>query len=152
MVVEDNPAYLYLIRKAFETQRGETRWILTAASDGEEALRLLFEEEDENVPLPELILLDWNLPRTNGEEVLVKAAGKVVRVEDRLEDGNMHTRENLPFIVAGKGGGSLKTGRFLTGIKGNQGDLLTTLLACMGVSLDRPLGIATKQIKEMKNT
>src|ERR1700760_4356996 len=70
MVVEDNPAYLYLIRKAFETQRGETRWILTAASDGEEALRLLFEEEDENVPLPELILLDWNLPRTNGEEVL----------------------------------------------------------------------------------
>jgi hypothetical protein len=68
-----------------------------------------------------------------------------------LEDGNKHTRENLPFIIAGKGGGSLKTGRFLTGIDGNQGDLLTTLLACMGVPLDRPLGIATKQIKEMMN-
>jgi hypothetical protein len=55
----------------------------------------------------------------------------------------------LPFIIAGGGGGSINTGRFLTEVKGNQGDLLTTLLACMGVPLDRPLGIATKQIKEM---
>lgn len=66
-----------------------------------------------------------------------------------LEDGNKHARENLPFIIAGKGGGSINTGRFLTNVKGNQGDLLTTLLACAGVPLDRPIGIATKQIKEM---
>ena len=66
-----------------------------------------------------------------------------------LEDGNKHSRENLPFIIAGRGGGSIRSGRFLTGIKGNQGDLLTTLLACVGIPLDRPLGIATKQIKEM---
>lgn len=69
-----------------------------------------------------------------------------------LEDGNTHTHRNLPFILAGRGGGSLKTGRFLTGIEGNQGDLLTTLLACMGVPLDRPLGIATKRITQMMNT
>ena len=67
-----------------------------------------------------------------------------------LEDGNKHTRENLPFIIVGGGGGSLKTGRFIT-TKGNQGDLLTTLLACMGIPVDRPIGIATKQIKEMIN-
>lgn len=66
-----------------------------------------------------------------------------------LEDGNKHTRQNLPFIIAGGGGGSLKTGRFIANANGNQGDLLTTLLACMGVPLDRPLGIATKRIKEM---
>ena len=66
-----------------------------------------------------------------------------------LEDGNKHARENLPFIIAGKGGGSINTGRFLAKTKGNQGDLLTTLLACAGVPLDRPIGIATKQIKEM---
>ena len=66
-----------------------------------------------------------------------------------LEDGNKHARENLPFIIAGKGGGTINTGKFLTGIQGNQGDLLTTLLACMNVPLDRPIGIATKQIKEM---
>lgn len=67
-----------------------------------------------------------------------------------LEDGNKHSRENLPFIIAGKGGGSVNTGRFLTGIKGNQGDLLMTLLACAGVPMDRPIGIATKQITQMK--
>jgi hypothetical protein len=67
-----------------------------------------------------------------------------------LEDGNKHLRENLPFIVAGRGGGSIRTGRFVSDIKGNQGDLLTTLLACARVPLDRPIGIATKEIKEMK--
>ncbi len=67
-----------------------------------------------------------------------------------LEDGNKHRRENLPFIIAGKGGGSINTGRFLSNIKGNQGDLLTTLLSCAGIPLDRPVGIATKQILEIK--
>jgi hypothetical protein len=66
-----------------------------------------------------------------------------------LEDGNKHTRENLPFILAGRGGGSLHTGRFLADTRGNQGDLLTTLLTCVGIPLDRPIGIATKQLKEM---
>ncbi|MEJ6578696.1 MAG: DUF1552 domain-containing protein [Akkermansiaceae bacterium] len=66
-----------------------------------------------------------------------------------LEDGNKHARENLPFIIAGKGGGSIDTGRFITNIKGNQGDLLTTLLACAGVQHDRPVGIGTKKISEM---
>src|SRR5579862_4500925 len=68
-----------------------------------------------------------------------------------LEDGNKHARENLPFIIAGKGGGSINTGRFLADTKGNQGDLLTTLLTCAGIPLDRPIGIATKQLKEMTN-
>ena len=68
-----------------------------------------------------------------------------------LEDGNHHARENLPFIIAGKGGGSINTGRFLAETKGNQGDLLTTLLGCAGIPLDRPIGIATKQIKEMRS-
>ncbi|MBA2112861.1 DUF1552 domain-containing protein [Bremerella alba] len=67
-----------------------------------------------------------------------------------LENGDRHTRENLPFIIAGRGGGSINTGRFLPDIKGNQGDLLTTLLSAAEVPLDRPVGIATKQIDEIK--
>ncbi|MCA9067222.1 MAG: DUF1552 domain-containing protein, partial [Planctomycetaceae bacterium] len=66
-----------------------------------------------------------------------------------LEDGDLHTRKNLPFIIAGRGGGSVKTGRFLPDTKGNQGDLLTTLLACAGIPLDRPIGIATKELTEI---
>ncbi len=67
-----------------------------------------------------------------------------------LEDGDKHRRDNLPFILAGRGGGSLRTGRFLSNVQGNQGDLLTTLLSCAGIPLDRPIGIATKQINEMR--
>ncbi|MDB4691331.1 hypothetical protein OAH23_13030 [Verrucomicrobia bacterium] len=70
--------------------------------------------------------------------------------ESGLEDGNKHHRENLPFIIAGKDGGSVNTGKFLPDIKGNQGDQLTTLFACAGLPLNRPIGIATKQIIEIK--
>ena len=66
-----------------------------------------------------------------------------------LEDGDRHSRANLPFILAGRGGGAINTGRFLPDVKGNQGDLLTTLLTCAGIPLDRPVGIATKQITEI---
>jgi len=66
-----------------------------------------------------------------------------------LEDGNKHSRENLPFVVAGKGGGSLRTGRYLPHSKGNQGDLLATLLHCAGIPLDKPIGIQTKLLTEM---
>ena len=66
-----------------------------------------------------------------------------------LEDGNKHKRDHLPFVLAGKGGGALKTGRFLPDIAANQGDLLGTLLTCAGIPLDRPIGIATRQLTEM---
>jgi hypothetical protein len=66
-----------------------------------------------------------------------------------LEDGNKHTRASLPFVVAGRGGGSLKTGRFIPDAKANQGDLLGTLLTAAGIPLDRPIGIQTKVIQEM---
>ena len=66
-----------------------------------------------------------------------------------LEDGNKHSRENLPFIIAGRGGGTIETGRFLSDVKGSQGDLLSTLLTCAGVPLDRPIGNATQQLKEI---
>ena len=70
LVVEDNPAYLYLIQKAFSGRREQIRWELTVAIDGEEALHVLFEEENKSIPLPDLILLDWNLPKVSGHDVL----------------------------------------------------------------------------------
>ena len=69
-----------------------------------------------------------------------------------LEDGDKHERKNLPFVIAGKGGGALNTGRFLPDTKGNQGDLLGTLLTAAGVPLDRPVGIGTKVLTELLNT
>jgi chemotaxis family two-component system response regulator Rcp1 len=72
LVVEDDPAYLYLIRKAFSGRAEKTRWELTTAVDGRQAVHILFEEESENVALPDLVLLDWKLPKISGIEVLRK--------------------------------------------------------------------------------
>jgi len=69
LVVEDNESYLYLIQKAFRNRKG-ILWELTVAHDGEQAIKLLFEEEKTNAPLPDLILTDWHLPRVSGSDLL----------------------------------------------------------------------------------
>ena len=69
LIVEDNEAYLYLIQKAFGSRDG-VHWQLDVAHDGEEAIKLLFEEEQTNTPLPDLILMDWHLPKVSGNELL----------------------------------------------------------------------------------
>ena len=70
LVVEDSKAYLYLIRKAFAERTETVRWDLTFAEDGAQAVALLFSEERKSDPVPDLILLDWNLPKISGNEVL----------------------------------------------------------------------------------
>lgn len=75
LVVEDDPAFLYLVRRAFlESQQG-FRWDVSSAASGQEAVNLLFAEENTHQPLPELILLDWNLPCVSGNEILRRIKG-----------------------------------------------------------------------------
>jgi hypothetical protein len=66
-----------------------------------------------------------------------------------LGDGDSHTHQRLPTILAGKGGGSVKTGRYVGKCRGNQGDLLTAILARAGVKLPRPVGNGTKLLQEL---
>ena len=70
LVVEDSPAYVYLIERAFRRRQDRVRWDVKIANDGEEAVQILFEEEADQTPLPDIILLDWNLPKISGSEVL----------------------------------------------------------------------------------
>lgn len=67
LVIEDNPAYRYLIQAAFAERGVQTHWQTALAKDGEEAMHVLF---DEKSPLPDVILLDWNLPKVSGGNVL----------------------------------------------------------------------------------
>jgi CheY-like chemotaxis protein len=100
LVVEDSTAFQYLIQDAFR-DRGEIRWELTLADDGEEALRLLFEEENEDVPLPNLILLDWNLPKVSGSEVLqrIKRHDKLRRIPVLVFRHRKPTRTSTPHTT-----------------------------------------------------
>ncbi|HET9142993.1 response regulator [Actinophytocola sp.] len=71
LLVEDDPGDVLMTREAFEHHK--IRNNLHVASDGVEALRFVRREAPfEDAPRPGLILLDLNLPRMDGREVLAE--------------------------------------------------------------------------------
>ncbi len=69
LVVEDNPGDVYLLQRAFSSSR--MTFNLCLVSDGEEAMAFLRREWPHSAaPRPDLVLLDLNLPKKSGREVL----------------------------------------------------------------------------------
>jgi CheY-like chemotaxis protein len=78
LLVEDDPGDVVLITEAFEHNKVNNR--LAVVQDGVEALQYLrCEAPYEDRATPDLILLDLNLPRKDGREVLAE-----VKNDDRL--------------------------------------------------------------------
>lgn len=102
LLVEDNPGDADLAREALEG--GKLNNKLFVVGDGEAAMDFLFNAgEYGNAPRPDLILLDLNLPRKDGREVLadIKANHDLKRIpvvilttsqseEDVLKSYNLH--------------------------------------------------------------
>jgi CheY-like chemotaxis protein len=85
LLVEDNPGDVRLTKEALKDAK--VRNNLHVAMDGVEALAMLRRQgKYATVPRPDLILLDLNLPKKNGREVLE---------EIKREDGLRH----IPVVI-----------------------------------------------------
>jgi CheY-like chemotaxis protein len=68
LIIDDNSSDVFFIRKAFRSHGGTPEFFV--ASDGAEAILMVGRIEVNDVPCPELIVLDLSMPRKNGFEVL----------------------------------------------------------------------------------
>jgi CheY-like chemotaxis protein len=85
LLVEDDPGDTLMIREAFEHNKLRNR--MSCVTDGVQALEFLRREgEHADAPRPDLILLDLNLPRKDGREVLAE-----VKADDDLR--------SIPVVV-----------------------------------------------------
>ncbi len=85
LLVEDNPADVRLTMEIFKDSRITNR--ISVAADGLEAMAFLRKEgKYAEAPKPDLILLDLNLPKKDGREVL-------------SEIKNDHRLKTIPVIV-----------------------------------------------------
>lgn len=78
LLVEDNPGDVRLIQEVFK--EAKIKNVLHVARDGEEAMKMLHLEGENPSRLPDLILLDLNLPKKDGRDVL-----KEIKKDEKLK-------------------------------------------------------------------
>lgn len=79
LLVEDNPGDVRLTKEALK--EGKVANQINVVMDGMEAMAFLHREgKYANAPKPDLILLDLNLPKKNGREVLAE-----IKMDSRLK-------------------------------------------------------------------
>jgi chemotaxis family two-component system response regulator Rcp1 len=85
LMVEDNPTDVLIAREGFSGAK--MRNTLHVADDGIEAIEFLNQRgKYAGAPRPDLIVLDLNMPRKNGQEVLAE-----IKADDNLK--------NIPVVI-----------------------------------------------------
>jgi PAS domain S-box-containing protein len=94
LVVEDNPMDVRMIRYALQQQKAWATEI-TVAEDGEAAIHYLKQQDSfVDASKPDLIVLDLNLPKRDGTEVL-----RMIRETDNLRDLPVFVFSSSPEVV-----------------------------------------------------
>ncbi len=73
LLVEDSPADIRLTEEALKDT--DLEYKLSIVNDGEEAMAFLKQHGGENTEPPDVILLDLNMPKKTGHEVLSEIKG-----------------------------------------------------------------------------
>lgn len=69
LLAEDNPSDVLLVREALQEHHIECK--LHVMADGEEAMTFIDQLDAQgSTPCPDLLLLDWHLPKRDGEEIM----------------------------------------------------------------------------------
>jgi two-component system, chemotaxis family, response regulator Rcp1 len=84
LIIEDNPGDVRLLEEAFDELRANVQ--IQVAKDGAEGIQFIARASQNKNGTPDLILLDLNLPKVSGHEVLAKIKS------------DPHTR-HIPVIV-----------------------------------------------------
>jgi chemotaxis family two-component system response regulator Rcp1 len=78
LLIEDNEGDIVLAKEALKEARIKNK--ITVMTDGEQALKFLFRQDIyKDARYPDLILLDMNLPKVDGMEVLAR-----IKADERL--------------------------------------------------------------------
>lgn len=122
LLVEDNPTDVELVAEALACWKNRTQ--LNVVEDGDEAIQFLRRGEPyTGAPAPDLILLDLNLPKRSGEQVLEEIKGDaelaqipviVLTTSDREKDVRTCYRLHANCYVTK----SMEIGEFQEKIKG----------------------------------
>jgi two-component system, chemotaxis family, response regulator Rcp1 len=70
LIIEDNPGDVRLLEEAFDELHANIK--IQVAKDGAEGIALVAGSNSAKESVPDLILLDLNLPKVSGHEVLIK--------------------------------------------------------------------------------
>jgi CheY-like chemotaxis protein len=81
LLIEDSPADIYIVKESLKKHLKDIE--LQVLSDGEKAFALIeATEADESAPRPSILILDLNLPKRSGQEILrrIRQSAKLGRI------------------------------------------------------------------------
>jgi hypothetical protein len=78
-------------------------------------------------------VLDQLAARPEGTGTMLD--NSIVVLCSEVSDGNTHSHDDMPFVVCGRGGGALRTGRIVDAGGRRHGELLVSLAQAMGANL-----------------